>query len=305
MGRGVISNREYQHSEQEYLVDNLPWQEELKRRAEEQSQKRLMESLPQTGEVSEIFPLDFSSVQNMNSSMTLPVIEAKPTSEELLKKTDEEAQAMARAIELEAKKKAFEIDEQARLEASEILRQAKDRAEKEVQELKEEARQTGKKEGFDKGYLDGLEKGKTEGLESYSALIQKWNELLSQTVLERKKLLLEMQPLLVELVGQALHKCLKKMAELNKQMVVDFVEETLKKAHDRAHLSIHLNPLDVEAVAAQKERLQLSVGVGELGIVPDGRIEQGGCLLETEAESVDARLSTIISQVKGTLSHEG
>ncbi|HJT24578.1 MAG TPA: FliH/SctL family protein, partial [bacterium] len=86
------------------------------------------------------------------------------------------------------------------------------------------------------------------------------------------------------------------------QMVLDLAQEVIKKAQDQVHLKLHLNPEDVEEVEAQKEQLQLSVGAGELEIVPDARIERGGCVLETEAGSVDARLSTVVEQIKGSLS---
>jgi len=106
------------------------------------------------------------------------------------------------------------------------------------------------------------------------------------------------------LTAQALHQCLRNEAKINKEMVGGLVEETLKKAHDRVRLIVHLNPSDAGEVEAQKSRLKLSVGAGELEIVPDARIEQGGCLLETEAGWVDARLSTIASQAKSALNRE-
>jgi len=62
-----------------------------------------------------------------------------------------------------------------------------------------------------------------------------------------------------------------------------------------------VNPADLEEFEANRERLQLTVGSGPLELVADARIEQGGCLLETEAGSIDARLTTIASQVKESL----
>jgi flagellar assembly protein FliH len=202
---------------------------------------------------------------------------------------------------MEAQQKASETAEMARREADEILRQASEKAQSEAQKLKEESRESGKKDGFSEGYKEGLEKGRVEGQQKFSAGIQKWEEALNQVVVERKRLLAEMRPILADLASQSLHQCLKKEAQLDRQMVVRIVEETLKKAHDRVHLKAHLNPEDVREVEAQKGKLLLSVGMSELEIMPDGRIEPGGCLLETEAGSVDARISTIATQVKQAL----
>jgi flagellar biosynthesis/type III secretory pathway protein FliH len=39
-------------------------------------------------------------------------------------------------------------------------------------------------------------------------------------------------------------------------------------------------------------------------LVADARIERGGCLLETESGMVDVRLSTVVEQVKESLTAE-
>ncbi len=183
-----------------------------------------------------------------------------------------------------------------------MIAKAKEDVEKEIQQLKEKAIEEGQKEGLEKGKPEGFEKGRAEGQQTYSDVIGKWNGLLNETLSERKRLLGEFQPLLVELVGEALYRCLKKEAKKHSQVAVEMVQEVLKKAQDRIQLKLHLNPEDVEEVESQKEKLQLSVGAGEIEIVPDARIERGGCVLETEAGSVDGRLSTVVAQVKDSLS---
>jgi flagellar assembly protein FliH len=309
MSRGVLSNQDYQYTEPGFLLDNVPWQEEIKKRLEEEVQSVVVESRPTLG-VDEFEPLLLpENPEAVEPEAVEEVIKpSEPTPEEIMAKAKEEAEETAKSIEKAAKKNAFEIVEQARWEANDIIAKAKEDAEKEVQHLKEVASETGRelglKEGFEKGYGEGLEKGKTEGLHSYSESVKKWSHLLEETVSERKRLLSDFQPMLVELVGETLHNCLKKEAKRHGQMVVEFAQEALKKARDRLHLKLHLNPEDVEEVESQKEQLQLSVGAGELELVPDARIEKGGCLLETEAGSIDVRLSTIVSQVKDSLSSE-
>ena len=121
---------------------------------------------------------------------------------------------------------------------------------------------------------------------------------------ERKRTLEEMKPILVELVGEALNQCLKKEAKRHGQMVVEFSHNAIKNAQDMVHLKLRLNPEDIEEIESQKEALQLSVGAGNLELVADERIERGGCLLETEAGSVDVRIPTVVSRVKESLASE-
>lgn len=300
MGRGVLSDRDYQYSLQGYLVDNAPWQDEIKKRLTEEIRKRMTEPRPtlDTDEIQPFFLPENSEAVEMPEEIRLP----EPTAAELEEKAKADGEEKARNIEQAARKSAYEIVEQARWEANDLITKAKEEAEKEIQGLKEAASEEGRKLGTEKGRLEGLEKGGEEGRRAYSEAIKKWNGMAEAAVEERKRLLGELKPILVELVGEALHRCLQKEAKRHHQMVLDLAQEAIKKAQDQVHLKLHLNPEDVEEVEAQRELLQLSVGAGDLEIVADARIERGGCVLETEAGSVDAKLSTVVNQVKESLS---
>jgi flagellar assembly protein FliH len=304
MSREVLSSPEYQYSQPGYLIDNKPWQTEIQKRLKAETEKTIRDARPTLG-ADEFQPLYLPENSEATEAETT-VKPPEPTAEEILRTAKQEAEESARSIEQAAKKTAFEIVEQARWEANDILAKAKEDAEKESQSLKEAASETGRqeglKEGQEKGYQQGFDKGRQEGADTYSGSLKNWDHLLKETVDERKKHLFDLQPMIVELVGTVLARCLKTEAEQNRQMVVGFVQEALKKAQDRVHLKVHLNPEDIGEVEANRGRLQLSVGVGEIALVPDMRIPKGGCLLETEAGSVDLRIDTIVSQVQESLS---
>lgn len=305
MSREILSSPNYQYMEQGFIVDNLPWQEEIKRRLAEESKPKITEVHPTLG-TDDFQP--FLLPENPEATEAAETIEVvkppEPTAEEILATAKAEAEETAKSIEQAAKKSAYETLEQARWEANDIISKAKEEAEKEIQHLKELAEETGRKDGLEKGRVEGFEKGRVEGRETYSDAVKKWDGLANEAVSERKRHLADLKPILIELVSEGLYRCLKNEAIRNGQVAVEFAQEALKKAQDRVHLRLHLNPADVEEVTAQKERLQLSVGAGELELVPDGRIEKGGCLLETEAGSVDVRLPTVVAQMKESLSSE-
>ncbi len=296
MSREVLSSQSYQYLENGYLIDNTIWQEEIKRRFNAEMAPKITEHRP-TLNPEEFQPLLLPENPEAIEA-TKPV---EPTEEEIAQKLKIDAQEEAKSIEQTARKNAYEIVETARWEASDLIAKAKDDVEKEIQRLKEKASEEGRKEGMEKGRLEGVENGREDGKKTYSEIIKKWNDLLTDMLMERKRLLEEFRPLLVELVGEALYQCLKKEAKRHSQVVIEMVREVLKKAQDRVMLKLHLNPEDVEEIEGQKEKLQLSVGAGEIEIVPDARIERGGCVLETEAGSVDGRLSTVVGQVKNSL----
>jgi len=296
MSRGVLSSQNYQYSEQGYLVDNTAWQDEIKKRLKESAAGRMSDPMP-TLDPKEFQPFLLPENPEAEEESRPP----EPTAEEVAASLKIEAEEKAKSIEQAARKNAFEIIEQARWEANDLIAKAKEEADKEVQALKDVAAEEGRKLGVEKGHQEGFEKGKVEGLDAFLGNIQKWNGIIVETLSERKRILGEIEPILSELVGEALHQCLKKEGEKNSQLTLEMAREVLKKAQDRVHLKLHMNPADVEEVGAQKDKLQLSVGAGEIEIIPDARIEKGGCVLETEAGSVDGRLSTVAAQVKDSL----
>src|SRR5665213_112682 len=205
-----------------------------------------------------------------------------------------ESEEKAKAIAQNARKNAYEVVEKARWEADEILNIAREEAEKEAGTVRETAREQGHKEGFDKGSQEGFAEGEIAGKNSYSDSIKNLNGLMENLTSERKKLIGDLQPLLVELVGEALKRCLNQEAEKG-GLVVQLAQEALSKAQDRVHLKLHLNPGDMSEIEANKKQLQLTVGAGEMELIADGRVEGG---------AVDVRLNTVVDQVKESLMSE-
>ncbi len=300
MGSGVLSKQDYQPLGQGYLVDNIPWQEEIKKRLAQERAVIITEPRPTLGP-EEFQPLLLAETPEATEEVLEEVKPPEPTAEELMAQAKLAAEETAKGIEQAAKKSAFEVVEQARWEANDLIVKAKEEAEKEIQLLKEGALEEGRKEGLKKGLEEGFTSGREDGKKSFFETIKKWDGIISETLEERKRLLNDLQPILVDLVGEAFSRCLREEAKKNSGMVTEFAKEALIKAQDRVQLKLHLNPGDIEEVNAQKEQLKLSVGAGHLELVPDARIEKGGCFLETEAGTIDTRLSTVVTQVKESL----
>ena len=295
MGHEVLSSKDYEYQDQGYLIDNGPWQETIKKMAQRPKTIGLINSWPTLG-VDEFKPdflpenSDANGVAGLSTVGVLPDVIA-------------DAEEKARTIEQNARKSAYEVVEKSRWEADKILSVAREEAENESSVIRETARVQGHKEGFDQGKPEGFSQGVADGKNSYSELIKNFNGLMDSLTAERKTLVGDLQPLLVELVGEALKKCLNKQAKKGK-LVANLVHEALLKAQDRVHLKLHLNPDDINEIEAHRNELQLTVGAGEMELIADARIERGGCLLDTEGGTVDVRLNTVVDQVKESLTSE-
>ncbi len=301
MSREVLAQQDYQFSPSGYMVDNSTWQEEILRRLEAELKKSPIQPWSLGNGTVQVQSFELGSFEESHTSSDLTETVREPTDEEKKDQILTLAEGEAQKIKETARKKALEITEQAHWEVQEILAKARDEAEKESTILKEETKITAHSEGLLDGRQEGIKQGKEEGLKVFDDSVRKWDGMAQNLLANRKNVILDMKNLLTELLQEALLRCLRKEAESNRGMAVAFAEELIKKAYDRVLLRLHVNPGDLEEFEANRERLQLTVGSGPLELVADARIEQGGCLLETEAGSVDARLGTIAFQVKESL----
>ncbi len=300
MGREVLGNDQYQISDVNFLLDNLDWQKEIKKRLKQKTPGEMWVIDKNTLPVQSFDFSDFNDKVLKNSSLTKDL----ESPDEIIIKAKEDAVQEALKIEQIAKKNAFEFLEKARWDGNDLIEKLKEEAEKDILNLKTERTKEGYEEGFKSGHIDGFERGKQEGKETYQELIKNWVKIGEDLLGQRKKLLFELKPILIELVDESLRLCLSEISKNYKNLVIGFAEIVLKKAQDRINFKLHVNPNDFLEVEKNKEFLALSVGAKQLEIIPDSRIEVGGCLLETEAGTIDSRLTTVADQIKQNLESE-
>jgi len=301
LSREVLTQQDYQISPSGYVIDNSTWQKEIIRRLEEERKKSPVQSWPLGSGTVQIQSFELGSFEEAQITSEIKETLKEPTADELKAQAFAASEAEAQKIKETARKTALEITEQAHWDVQEILNKAKEEAEKEAANLKEEYKKTARLEGLDEGRLEGLRLGKEEGLKTFDVSIRKWERMTQNLLNDRKNVILDMKNLLSELLEESLLRCLREESKRDKRMAIDFAEEVITKAHDRVLLKLHVNPMDLDEFNANKERLQMTVGSGPLELVSDARIEEGGCLLETEAGSVDSRLTTIASQIRESL----
>jgi flagellar assembly protein FliH len=306
MTRNVLSGDEVKQVPGGFTVENASWEGTILARARQEADRRKrMSVLVSAATGDEVVPAAVFEELGAPAQPSEPVDPRQAALEEaeaLLQRAKEEAEIAAAHVKEDAKARASLMVEKAQTEAREVLEKARNEAAAEAERLRSRVAEEGRVQGFEQGRSEGLEKGRAEGRAEFADSLRHWGQVLEKTVEERKRALNEVRSLVVELVGEALYRCLKDEAVRRSDVVVKFVADALDKAHDRVHLKVHLNPGDLAVVEEHRKELQVSVGSNRIELVPDGRIEKGGCLLETEAGSVDARLSTIVTQTMDALS---
>ncbi|MBI4531217.1 MAG: flagellar assembly protein FliH, partial [Candidatus Latescibacteria bacterium] len=84
--------------------------------------------------------------------------------------------------------------------------------------------------------------------------------------------------------------------------VLSVVGDAIRRVADKSRVVIRVNLNDVDRVSGYRERLTSLVGgIGQIEIRPDPSISQGGCIVETSVEIIDARFEEQLSRLEEVL----
>lgn len=236
--------------------------------------------------------------------------------EELKVKWEEEREAMlekakqdAEKIIKEAETTAFEEVKRQTDEASVKLQSAKDEADKLLEDAKQVAdkiildtennKKAIEEKGFSEGFSAGREEGFKEGKEEVNRLIERLHVIVEKTMEKRQEILSETEQQIVDLVLLLSHKVVKAISENQKNVVTSNVIHALKKVKGKGDVTIRVNLLDVQMTTEHiKDFLERVEGVKNITVVEDVSVDKGGCIVETDFGSIDARISSQLHELE-------
>jgi flagellar biosynthesis/type III secretory pathway protein FliH len=104
---------------------------------------------------------------------------------------------------------------------------------------------------------------------------------------------------IIALVFESICKILGKNA-LNKDVITHMVREVISHAQDRMHMVIKVSPKDYELITEAKEYLSRGL-TNRLDVVADDHVKYGGCILETDAGTIDGRMDVQLRALQALL----
>lgn len=172
---------------------------------------------------------------------------------------------------IEARGEKHRILAEANSTRDEILRAAQEEAE----QMKQHAREEGYREG--------------QALAS-----QEVQQLIANIAARFQKIEAQVEPQLRELSITIARKIIGKELELKPHAVVDIVKQALSdKARTRTEVYLRVNPADYQSIREHKaELVEVLSRCKEIGIREDADVAPNGCIIETDAGSIDAQLET-------------
>jgi flagellar assembly protein FliH len=195
-----------------------------------------------------------------------------------------------------------EMRQQACAVAEDIVRQAMEQAE----QIQKEARETGYRDGHTQGYADGENEARAIVIQRADAERTAFREDIEAFVLhieqERQRAWSEMEPQIIGLVFQLAQQVIKQEVDVSREVALSITRNALRRVADSSTLRIRVHEEDLETVRAHREELLTLVdGMPNFEIIADRRVGPGGCIVETPAGNIDARIETQMDTVADTL----
>lgn len=185
---------------------------------------------------------------------------------------------------------------------NQIIESAKQQAEEMIQKSIAEAKNRAKEileQAFNQGYEQGINQAYRELNQQYQQKIQELQTEIQKIIDIRIDLAKQFEKEIIEMVFMIAEKILNKKIQEETNVVVSYLADLLTKVERSKSITIWVNPEELEEVRNQKQNLQyLLEDVENLNIVPDERIEKGGCIIETNFGKIDSRISTKLEVLK-------
>lgn len=217
-----------------------------------------------------------------------PSLEAKPRLDEEL------VQA--------AKQQAAELLAQANQEINEMKVRADREAAQEAERVKAVALEAAKQQGHATGLQQGLDEAKRQMAEQLKQTADICNAMVAAAEQESRRILLEAEPKIIELVLAISRKIICDEVEERPAVALGLVRGALERVRDQNQIIIHVSPEDYEFILQSRQLLQTVVGAERsLTLTADAVLGKGGCLIETSFGTVEAGIDTQLESIRRVL----
>ena len=148
-----------------------------------------------------------------------------------------------------------------------------------------------------------LEAGAAESVRAQvDEVVARFSSMVDDFAAQRVDLLKMSEEVVVRLAVTVARRIVGDAIEINEEVVLETVRRALKHVQEKESLVIRVNPEDLKIVREHRsEWLSIVEGSGSLDVEEDERIRKGGCLVETEAGNVEARIDRQIQTLEKAL----
>lgn len=191
---------------------------------------------------------------------------------------------------LDPQAEAARIIDEAKAEAQSIIA----RAEEEAAQIRRQARQ----EGLQSGYADGKQAAEKEAAEIIASI----KKVAQSAVEAQNNLLKDAEAHLGELGLAIAKKILTHSLTVSPEIITEIVAEVIDSANIQGSCHVRVHPEDYKILQPHWEAVShLQQPDEPWELIADNRISRGGCMVDVEGGTIDARLQTKLAQVESAL----
>ena len=173
----------------------------------------------------------------------------------------------------------------ARLEANKIIQEAENKATEILFKAEQEAENM---------RIEAHQEGTEKALAEYEQNLIEAQEIRERVWRETEKDLLRLSVRLAEkIIGREIEK--------DSKTVIDIVNVALQNARQQEKLTVRVNPQDLPMLEKENKKFASNGRVKFIDFVADPRVSAGGCLIESEVGTIDARLETQMRVIERAL----
>jgi flagellar assembly protein FliH len=148
-------------------------------------------------------------------------------------------------------------------------------------------------QGREAGYAAGLEEGRTRVADAEAALAEVARELDAAARAHREQVESRAAELAVALADKVVGTAL----EVRPELVVDVVGSALRGLADRARVLVEVSPDDLELVTGALSAISDAAGgLGRVDVVPERRVDRGGCIVHTDEAELDGSVAAQLAR---------
>lgn len=183
-------------------------------------------------------------------------------------------------------KSHLKVDEEERRAIEELVNER-------VAALAGEAKKIALKQGYEAGLKQGYQESFHKFQDEGRSRVERLESLVAEFENAKEDIFRVNERFLIDLIYQISKMLLLRELSTDREYILRLAEELIQRVGVRENVHIKISPNDVESIQMIKSGLEKNLGVlKNLQIETSSQIQQGGCLIETEWNALDASIET-------------
>ena len=180
----------------------------------------------------------------------------------------------------------------------ELIADAISKAKTDAIKIKNQALEEGKSTGYEEGIKSGFQDGENKAKEEFIPLLQTINSLTRELSEFRTMIYPKVEKEMIEMVTGLTKKILQYEIETKEDSVKQMILLAINSVINKENMTIRINPSDkAHAEAFSPELKNLFSEIKNINFEEHSGIEKGGCIIDTNFGTIDARVDQLEDQI--------